>query len=117
MGGHRGETLPSPGPAPPGLAPSTLPDEGRLKGTVLIVPVLGFTQVLVWAGGFGFVLVVLAQTHLGPSQPNQQNEPGRATGAGVPKALLVKGNLFSDSIRWLKGSDLVFSAVKQRLLP
>lgn len=38
-------------------------------------------------------------------------------GAGVPKALLVKGNLFSDSIRWLKGSDLVFSAVKQRLLP
>lgn len=69
MGGYRGETLPSPGPVPPGLAPSTLPDEGCLKGTVLIVLVLGFTQVLALAGGFVFVLLVLAQTHLGPRLP------------------------------------------------
>lgn len=31
------------------------------------------------------------------------------------KPLFVRGNLFSDSIRWLKGSDLVFSAGKQWL--
>lgn len=31
------------------------------------------------------------------------------------KPLFLRGNLFADSIRWLKGSDLVFSAVKQRL--
>lgn len=67
MGGHRGETLPSSSPAPPGLAPSSLPDEGHLKGTVLIVPVLGFPQAQM--GGFGFVLLVLAQTHLGPRLP------------------------------------------------
>lgn len=77
MGGRRGETLPSSSPAPPGLAPSTLPDEGHLKGTVLIVPVLGFTQVLAWAGGFGFVLVVLAQTHLGHRLPAPGTLPAK----------------------------------------
>lgn len=51
-----------------------------------------------------------------PSQTSKTHR-GRAAGTGMPKPLFVRGNLFSDSVHWLKRSYRVFSAVKQWLLP
>lgn len=60
-----------------------------------------------------------AQPQHQPSAPETlPAKPAKPTGRephvqACRTPLFVRGNLVSDSIRWLKGSDLVFSAVKQ----
>lgn len=47
--------------------------------------------------------------------PSQTSKTHRPHVQACQNLLFVRGNLFSHSIHWLKGSDLVFSAVKQWL--